>query len=72
MHMLGMFIWEPGVVLDGSCGRTEDGVELVGQFLNTVQLGRCTKRSASRFHLELIARICPSGEKTRLLVGVVK
>ena len=34
-----------------------NGVELVGQFLKTVQLGKWTKRIASRFHLLAMAMI---------------
>ena len=49
-----------------------NGVELVGQFLKTVQLGKWTRRIASRFHLLAIAMIWPSGEKVRCEVGVVR
>ena len=46
-------------------------VRSVGQFLYTVQLGRCTMRKASRFHRDAMTSICPSAENTRCEVGVV-
>ena len=48
------------------------GVLSVGQFLYTVQLGRCTSLSAFFFQREDITSIWLSGEKTRWEMGVVR
>jgi len=47
-----------------------NGVPPVGQFLYTVQLGKCTSLNASLFHRLAIHSTCPSPENSKWLVGV--